>query len=66
MKTNNSEPTHEEVADELDKSVEDISALLSYETLTLKRWPHLFLTIQIMAQMPKLIKMIYKSSPLLC
>lgn len=31
MKTNNSEPTHEEVADELDKSVEDISALLSYD-----------------------------------
>lgn len=32
MKTNNSEPTHEEVADELDKSVEDISALLSYDS----------------------------------
>lgn len=31
MKTNNNEPTHEEVADELDKSVEDISALLSYD-----------------------------------
>ncbi|WP_188013143.1 RNA polymerase sigma factor RpoS [Photobacterium damselae] len=31
MKTNNSEPTREEVADELDKSVEDISALLSYD-----------------------------------
>ncbi|HIF9411773.1 TPA: RNA polymerase sigma factor RpoS [Photobacterium damselae] len=31
MKINNSEPTHEEVADELDKSVEDISALLSYD-----------------------------------